>query len=277
MGAPGGRLRPEGGRAPGPPAGTDPDLRAALAVQLARAGCVAAEEEAAELVGAAADRTALAALLSRRLAGEPLAWVTGSTRFCGVDVAVDPGVYVPRWQSQALARQAARLLPADGVAVDLCTGSGAIALVLRSVRPGATVVATEIDPVAAACARRNGVAVHLGDLDGPLPAELARRVDVLVAVPPYVPAGALHLLPGDARVHEPLAALVGGATGLDVVTRIVTSGLGWLRPGGWLLLEVGIDQVAAVHRLCADAGYGRLGVHAGEDGEPRGVLARRGR
>lgn len=209
MGAKSSRPRSGRGPEPGPPTGTDPELRAALAARLARAGCVAAEEEAAELVRAAGDGTALSTLLTRRLAGEPLAWVTGSARFCGVDVAVDPGVYVPRWQSQALARRAAHLLPAEGVAVDLCTGSGVIALVLRSVRPAATVVATEADPVAAACARRNGVDVRLGDLDGPLPAEMARRVDVLVAVPPYVPAGALHLLPRDVRAYEPPAALEG--------------------------------------------------------------------
>ena len=105
-------------------------------------------------------------------------------RFCGIDVAVDPGVYVPRWQSETLAERAADLLPPDGTAVDLATGSGAVAVVLRSGVPGARVVATEVDPRAVACARRNGVDVREGPLDDPLPDDARRGGRRAVRRPP---------------------------------------------------------------------------------------------
>ena len=122
---------------------------------------MAAEEEADELLdasGGSPDR--LEALVARRCAGEPLAWLVGSVTFCGETVLVQPGVYVPRWQSEPLALEAATRLPRHGLAVDLCTGSGAIAVVLSRRRPEARVVATEIDPVAVACARANGIEVY---------------------------------------------------------------------------------------------------------------------
>jgi release factor glutamine methyltransferase len=241
---------------------------------LVGAGCVAADEEAVELVAAAPDDAALDALVARRLSGEPLAWLVGTTRFCGVDVVVDPGVYVPRWQSEALAERAAAVLPDDGTAVDLATGSGAIARVLSARRPGARVVGTDVDPAALACARGNGVEVLEGPLDDPLPDALAGRVDVLCAVLPYVPTGSLHLLPRDVLAYEPRRALDGGADGLGLVGEVVARSPRWVRPGGWLLLEVGGDQVAAVTERYAAAGYGRLEVLVDGDGDPRGVAGR---
>ena len=242
---------------------------------LAAAGCVAAEEEAAELVGAAGDPDTLAALVARRVGGEPLAWIVGSTRFCELDVSVDPGVYVPRWQSEALARRAAELLPPDGTAVDVATGSGAVAAVLRHRHPGASVVATEIDPVAAACARRNGIDVREGTLDGPLPEGMAGTVDVLCAVLPYVPTGALHLLPRDVLSHEPRGALDGGADGLTLVSQLVVRSTRWVRPGGWLLVEVGENQVEPATALLGSAGYVDIEVLTDGDGDARGVAGRR--
>src|SRR5687768_17103129 len=127
-----------------------------LVRQLAAGGFVAPEEEAAELIRAAADGSRpLEELVARRLSGEPLAWITGFVRFCGLRVLVDPGVYVPRPLTQTLARRAAALLPPAGTGVDLCTGSGAVAAVLGAVGRGATVLATDVDPAAVACARRN--------------------------------------------------------------------------------------------------------------------------
>ena len=167
---------------------------------LTEAGCIAAGEEADELIRAAAgDPDVLDDLVSRRTNGEPIAWLTGAVTFCGVELLVAPGVYVPRWQTEALARRAATLLPVAGVAADLCTGVGAIAAVLAAAVPTAQVVATELDPTAVQCARRNGVEVFEGFLDDPLPRELAHRVDVLTAVVPYVPTGSLRLLPRDVR------------------------------------------------------------------------------
>ena len=126
-------------------------------------------------------------------------------RFCGVRVLVEPGVFVPRPQTEALARRAVGAAAVDGIAVDLCTGSGAVAVVLRAERPGATVIATDVDPLAVACARRNGVEALPGDLDEPLPPAFRERVDVVTAVVPYVPTEALHLLPRDVLAYEPLA------------------------------------------------------------------------
>jgi release factor glutamine methyltransferase len=238
---------------------------------LAGAGCVAAVEEAGELLAAAADDADLRRMVERRTTGEPLAWITGRTVFCGLDVAVDPGVYVPRWQSEPLARLAAGLLPAAGVGVDLCTGSGALAMVMQAARPGARVVGTEIDPVAVRCARRNGVVVHQGHLDAALPPELRSGVDVMAGVLPYVPDDALHLLPRDVQDFEPRAALDGGPAGLAAVAPVVGSSPSWLRPGGWLALEVGGEQFPPVMAMFETAGYGALAVLEDADGDPRAV------
>jgi release factor glutamine methyltransferase len=235
---------------------------------------VAADDEAPELIAAARDDT-LDAWVARRTAGEPLAWITGTTRFCGVDVSVDPGVYVPRWQSEPLARKAAELLPAEGTAVDLCSGSGAVALVLRVARPRALVLATETHPVAVANARHNGVDVREGHLFDPVPVDLAGTVDVVAAVAPYVPTGALRLLPRDVLAFEPRSALDGGVDGLEVVTEVVGASLRWIRHGGWLLVEVGGDQVETTRDLFRSAGYDRLSVLTDGDGDQRGVLGRR--
>jgi release factor glutamine methyltransferase len=163
--------------------------------RLARAGFVAADEEAAELVAAAeGDEAVLAAMLERRLGGEPLAWITGSVTFCGVAVRVEPGVYVPRLQTELLAKRAVERLPADGVAIDVCTGSGAVAVTLMRHRPAARVLATDVDEGAVACARANGVQALRGDLLAPVPSDLRGTVDVIVGVVPYVPEPDLHLL-----------------------------------------------------------------------------------
>ncbi len=243
---------------------------------LGSAGCVAAAEEAEELLAAAPDPDALGAMLARRLSGEPLAWITGTTTFCGRAVGVLPGVYVPRWQSEVLARTAADVLPERGTAVDLCTGAGAVALVLQEERPDAWVVATESDPLAAACARANFVDVRIGDLDAPLPAELLGQVDVVCGVLPYVPRDALHLLPRDVVAHEPRAALDGGKDGLDLVIRAITSSPRWLTPGGWLLLEAGGGQFAEVEDHFALAGFESVRVLVDGDGDPRAVCGQLG-
>jgi len=215
-------------------------------------------------------------MVERRRTGEPLAWITGRTDFCGLDVAVEPGVYVPRWQSEPLARLAAALLPPDGVGVDLCTGSGAVAMVMQARRPGAQVVATEIDPVAVRCARQNGVVVYPGHLDAALPGEMATGVDVMTGVLPYVPDVALHLLPRDVQRFEPRVALDGGPDGLVPITSVVTSSPSWLREGGWLALEVGGDQVPPVTALFEATGYGAIGVLEDDDGDPRAVYGQLG-
>jgi release factor glutamine methyltransferase len=210
-----------------------PDERSRVAVALAAGGAVAPQAEADALLAAADERGAsVDALLERRLRGEPLAWITGSVRFCGVVVRVERGVFVPRPHTEVLARRAVELLPSDGIAVDLCTGTGAVAVVLARARPAATIVATDADAVAVACARANGVQALLGDLDAPLPRELRGHIDVLTAVVPYVPSAELHLLPRDVLAYEPRAALDGGVRGTEVLLRAVDVAAGWLAHGG---------------------------------------------
>ena len=160
------------------------------------------------------------------------AWITGTTTFCGHSLHVDPGVYVPRVQSEELARRSAAILAAGGShAADLCSGAGAVAVHLMAEAPAATVVGVDLDPRAAACARRNGVRAIVGDLDGPLRSHV---FDVVTAVAPYVPTDELRLLPADVRRYEPRIALDGGEDGLDVVRRVVAAGARLLRGGGWL-------------------------------------------
>jgi release factor glutamine methyltransferase len=247
----------------------------AVIAQLERAGCLAAPQEADELIRASAgDGAALESLVARRTTGEPLAWVTGSASFCGLELIVEPDVYVPRPHSEPLARRAASLLPRSGIAVDLCTGAGAIAAVLTAARPAATVVATELDAVAARCARRNGVEVFQGSLDEPLPPSIAHEVDVMTAVVPYVPSGAIRLLPRDVQAFEPRLALDGGEQGADLLVEVAIRSVRWLRPGGWLLLELGGDQAGSLGRLLVDLGFDAPDVMADEDGDPRAICAR---
>ncbi len=225
---------------------------------------------------AAGDPDVLGDLVSRRTNGEPIAWLTGWVTFCGVKLAVAPGVYVPRRQTEPLARRAVQLLPDAGVAVDLCTGTGAIAAVLAAAVPTARVLATEFDENAARCARRNGVEVFEGNLDDPLPRELEHRVDVLTAVVPYVPTGSMRLLPRDVRAFEPRLALDGGLDGTDILVEVVRSSPAWLRPGGWLLLELGGEQAEPIGTLLQENGFSGLELMADADGDPRAICAQRG-
>jgi len=242
---------------------------------LAKAGCIAAEEEAGELIRAAGgDPVVLDDLVSRRTGGEPIAWLTGAVRFCGLELSVAPGVYVPRPLTEHLARRAAALLPAGGVAVDLCTGAGAIAAVLAAAVPTARVLATELDANAVECARRNRVEVFEGHLDDPLPRELGHRVDLLTAVVPYVPTGSLGLLARDVQAFEPRMALDGGIDGTDLLEEVARRSATWLRPGGWLLLELGGDQAASIGQLLERLGFTSVEVVADEDGDPRAICAR---
>lgn len=222
---------------------------------------------------AAGDPGRLAALVERRLTGEPLAWITGRVSFCGLEVRVEPGVYVPRWQSEQLAERAAARLPPEGVAVDLCTGSGALARLLAVRRPGARVVASDLDERAVACARGNGVEVYRGDLFDPLPVEVRGKVDVVVGVVPYVPTPALALLQRDTLAFESPRSYDGGPDGARLLRGAVTGAAAFLRPGGALLLELGGEQADLLGRDLASHRFVDVSVLVDEDGDVRGVEA----
>ena len=248
--------------------------RTALASRLANAGCVAPFDEADELtVAANGDQGVLEDLVARRVSGEPLAWVTGGTEFAGHPVRVSPGVYVPRRQSEALVRRAIYLLPNEGLAADLCTGSGAIAVALGRARPKARVVATDVDLAACRCAAANGVEVFAGHLGDPLPGDLRGRFDVVIAVTPYVPSDAIAFLPRDVRQHEPRLALDGGALGTNVLEQAVLAASVLLHRGGAVLLEVGGDQDDLLGSVFESGGFGPRRCHYDADGDLRGVEA----
>ncbi|KWX02631.1 hypothetical protein LI90_3674 [Carbonactinospora thermoautotrophica] len=237
---------------------SSPCPRSVIVTRLRAAGCVFAEDEARLLISAAQTPADLAAMVDRRAAGMPLEHVLGWAEFCGLRIAVDPGVFVPRRRTEFLVRQAAALVrlaasPAGqalarprAVVVDLCCGSGAVGAALVAALDGVELYAVDIDPAAVRCARRNvaaaGGQVYEGDLYEPLPATLRGRVDVLVANVPYVPTEEIGLLPPEARLHEPRVALDGGADGLDVLRRVTAAAPLWLAPGGHLLVETSERQ-----------------------------------
>jgi release factor glutamine methyltransferase len=229
-----------------------------IVTRLRAAGCVFAEDEARLLVSAAQTPAELAAMVDRRAAGLPLEHVLGWAKFCGLRIAVDPGVFVPRRRTELLVRQATALGRSPAVVVDLCCGSGAVGAALVAALDRVELHAVDIDPAAVRCARRNVAAAHgqvyEGDLYQPLPAALRGRVDILVANAPYVPSDAVRLLPSEARVHEPRAALDGGADGLDVLRRVIAAAPLWLAAGGSLLVETSERQAPETVKAVARSG-----------------------
>lgn len=195
-------------------------------------------------------------LCGRRAAGEPLAYIAGRKEFFGLELLVDPRVLVPRPDTETLVEWALEVLaatPSPRVA-DLGTGSGAIALAIKSRRPDAQVLATdrsrEALEVASANAQALGLLVEFRQaewLGG-----IEERFDLIVSNPPYVAAGDPHL---GALSHEPASALVAGRDGLDDLRTIAGQAPARLRPFGWLLVEHGYDQAAAVRELLTNAGF----------------------
>jgi release factor glutamine methyltransferase len=273
-----------------PPSSRD---RSAIVARLRAAGCVFAEDEAQLLISAARTPADLAAMVDRRAAGLPLEHVLGWAEFCGLRIAVDPGVFVPRRRTEFLVRQAAALAgragaparPADQadrvghgqepagqarpvVIVDLCCGSGAVGIALAAVLGQVELHAADVDPDAATCACRNvaavGGQVYQGDLYEPLPATLRGRVGLLTANVPYIPTEAIGLLPAEARLHEPRVALDGGADGLDVLRRVATAAPQWLAPGGHLLVETSERQAAQAAEIFAGCGLDPRVARSGE-------------
>jgi release factor glutamine methyltransferase len=215
---------------------------------------VFAEDEAELLIAAAQTASDLAQLVEQRVAGLPLEQVLGWAEFCGLRIAIDPGVFVPRRRSEFLVQQAAAITHPDAIVVDMCCGSGAIGAALAAVR-SIELYAVDIDGAAVACARRNiNGRVYQGDLYEPLPATLQRRVDVLVVNAPYVPTDEIAFMPPEARLYEAKVALDGGVDGLDIQRRVVASAPLWLAPAGSLLIETSDRQSEQTAEMIFDAG-----------------------
>ncbi|OOG63957.1 protein-(glutamine-N5) methyltransferase, release factor-specific [Rhodanobacter sp. B04] len=208
-------------------------------------------------------RTAYAALLDRRVQGEPVAYITGHRGFWSLELEVTPATLIPRPETELLVEQALQRLPRDAACrvADLGTGSGAIALAIASELPHAQVSATDASAAALAVARRNAQRLAIGHvvfLHGDWLVPLAdQRFDMIVSNPPYIETADPHLGQGDLR-FEPASALASGHDGLDDIRRIVRDARAHLHPGGWLLFEHGWNQGAAVRALLADAGYGEI-------------------
>ena len=200
------------------------------------------------------------ALQLRRRAGEPVAYLLGEKEFGGLTLQVDARVLVPRPDTEVLVDWALDALPKPGGAepprlLDLGTGSGAIALTVAARRPDAQISATDASADALAVAQANAQRLNLpvrfaqGAWLAAVPGE---RFDVIASNPPYIAEGDHHLV---ALSHEPLTALTAGPDGLDDIRQIVAQAPGALRPGGWLLLEHGHDQAAAVRELLGTQGF----------------------
>ncbi len=203
---------------------------------------------------------AFAALLQRRIAGEPVAYLLGRRGFWTLDLAVSPATLIPRPETERLVELALERLP-EGMPLriaDLGTGSGAIALALASERPLAQIVATDMSgdaiAVAAGNARQHAlanVAFRQGSWHAPLAGE---RFDLIASNPPYIASDDPHLAQGDLR-FEPATALASGHDGLDDIRLIIAGAPAHLQPGGWLLMEHGWDQGEAIRALLEGAGF----------------------
>ena len=230
-----------------PTTDTPHSLLTSIAATLRSAGCVYAEDEARLLISAGRP-TELAAMVEQRAAGLPLEYILGWAEFCGLRIALEPGVFIPRRRTEFLVQQAAAIARPGATVLDLCCGSGAVGAALASTLDRVALHAADIEPAAARCARGNLARwhgqVHEGDLYAPLPLSLKSRIDLLVVNAPYVPSDAIETMPREARLHEPLVSLDGGPDGLQVQRRVAAEALHWLAPGGHLLMETSEAQAA---------------------------------
>jgi release factor glutamine methyltransferase len=206
----------------------------------------------------------LSALATRRAAGEPIAYLLGVREFYGRDFAVTPDVLIPRPETELLIDIAKeKLFASDAVRIlDLGAGSGCIAVTLALELDWVRVVAVDVSPAALAVARgnarRQGAQAQVEFVESDWFAGLPpQRFDLIVANPPYVAEGDPHLTEGDLR-FEPRGALTDHADGLSAIRRIVAEAPRWLAPGGWLWVEHGYDQAAAVHALLVSAGFAAI-------------------
>ncbi|WP_430129700.1 putative protein N(5)-glutamine methyltransferase [Neobacillus pocheonensis] len=235
-------------------------MKKSIIKKLLTAGCVFAEEEAQLLISEAQTLENLSNMVNLRIIGTPLEHVLGWAKFCGVRIAVDPGVFVPRRRTEFLVQNAVAFSFPGAIVVDLCCGTGAVGIAIAKALRGIELYAVDIDPAAVRCALRNVTSlngfVYEGDLFEPLPSKLRGKVNILVANAPYVPTEAIKLLPQDARLHEPKEALDGGDDGLDIQRRVAEEASFWLASGGHLLVET--SQMQAPQTLEIFTQYGLI-------------------
>jgi release factor glutamine methyltransferase len=200
--------------------------------------------------------TEVSALFMRRMQGEPIAYLTGEREFHGLRFEITPDVLIPRHETELLAELGMAKLPKGGSILDLGTGSGAIAVSLAHARRDAQVTASDISPDALSLARRNAAAhaVALQFVQSNWFEQIEGKFDLVISNPPYIAASDPHLMQGDLR-FEPRAALTDEANGMMHISTIVDGAVRHLKPGGWLLLEHGYDQSAAVRALLQKSGW----------------------
>ncbi|MCE2866933.1 MAG: peptide chain release factor N(5)-glutamine methyltransferase [Oxalobacteraceae bacterium] len=200
--------------------------------------------------------TDVSALFMRRMQGEPIAYLTGEREFHGLRFEITPDVLIPRHETELLVELGMAKLPKGGSVLDLGTGSGAIAVSLAHARRDAQVTASDISPDALSLARRNAAAhaVALQFVQSNWFEQIEGKFDLVISNPPYIAASDPHLMQGDLR-FEPRAALTDEANGMMHISTIVDGAVRHLKPGGWLLLEHGYDQSAAVRALLQKSGW----------------------
>lgn len=202
--------------------------------------------------------------VARRAAGEPLALITGSTSFLGLDLRVEPGVFIPREICRTVVSRAVRRLRSrpKPTALDLCTGIGAIAMAIAKDVPSADVVGSDVSAQSLRLARANAkrlairnVSFRRSDLYGQLPRSMLGRVDVITAYTPFVPVWEVFQLPAEAREYEPVFSFTDmSLDGTTALRAIIADAHRWLRPSGWLLLQVAAEHEAVVSGLFEEAG-----------------------
>ena len=223
------------------------------------------------------ERKRYLALIERRAAHTPLQQITGEQEFMGFSFRVSEAVLIPRQDTEILVEEAVKKIRPGMRVLDLCTGSGCIAISLKKLCPGIRAEASDLSKEALEIARENGrrleapVLWHQGDLFE----KLQGSYDVIVSNPPYIPTAQIETLSEEVRLHEPRLALDGKEDGLYFYREIAGKAKEYLKPGGWLLLEIGWDQAEAAEELLRESGYAGIRVKKDLAGLDRVVLAKK--
>ena len=222
------------------------------------------------------------ALIARRVAREPVAYIVGHREFWGLEFDVTPAVLIPRPETELIVEEALASLPRRDIVrhiIDVGTGSGCLAVTLAVEFPPASVTATDTSHEALAVAYRNAdrhnVIGRITFVQADVLKDLTEPADLIVSNPPYVPAGDAATLQAEVARYEPASALYGGPDGLDVIRRLVGSARQHLAAGGWLIIEFGFGQEAAVREVAREAGWNVARIRSDLQGIPRVAVLRR--